>query len=83
MAFTPDIEKFHFDDDLAKAFAGRRVLITGAGRDGGIGHALGLAAAMNGAEVVGVHFHSSYRDGFDLVAATTLKASKRLRCRRT
>jgi len=30
---------------------------------------LSLAAAMNGAEVVGVHFNSSYRDGFDLVGA--------------
>lgn len=76
MAFTPDIEKFRFDDDLAKAFAGRRVLITGAGRDGGIGQALGLAAAMNGAAVVGVHFHSSYRDGFDLVAAINAQGVK-------
>ena len=31
--------------------------------------ALALAAAANGAAVVGVHFHSSYRDGFDLVDA--------------
>ena len=76
MAFTPDIEKFRFDDDLAKAFAERRVLITGAGRDGGIGQALGLAAAINGAEVVGVHFHSSYRDGFDLVAAINAQGVK-------
>ncbi|MFP6781361.1 MAG: SDR family oxidoreductase, partial [Gammaproteobacteria bacterium] len=43
--------------------------ITGSGKDGGIGQALALAAAANGAEVVGVHFHSSYRDGFDLVEA--------------
>ena len=45
------------------------MLITGSGKDGGIGQALALAAAANGAEVVGVHFHSSYRDGFDLVDA--------------
>ena len=44
------------------------MLITGSGRDGGIGQAFALAAAMNGASVVGVHFHRSYRDGFDLVA---------------
>ena len=49
--------------------AGRRVLITGAGRDGGLGQAFALAAGLNGAESVGVHFHRSYQDGFDLVEA--------------
>ena len=66
MAFTADIEKFQFPEG---AFAGKRVLITGSGKDGGIGQALALAAAANGARVVGVHFHSSYRDGFDMVDA--------------
>ena len=71
MAFTADISKFEFGPDYRKAFEGKRVLITGSGKDGGIGQALALAAAANGAKVVGVHFHSSYRDGFDLVKAIT------------
>ncbi|MEQ8493613.1 MAG: SDR family NAD(P)-dependent oxidoreductase, partial [Gammaproteobacteria bacterium] len=66
MAFTADIERFKFPEN---AFQGKRVLITGSGKDGGIGQGLALAAAANGAEVVGVHFHSSYRDGFDMVDA--------------
>ena len=69
MAFTAPTEKFRFDAAYAGAFAGKRVLITGSGRDGGIGQALTLAAALNGAEAVGVHFHRSYRDGFDMVEA--------------
>ena len=68
MAFTADTNNFHFPNS-EKAFRGKRVLITGSGKDCGIGQALALAAAKNGAEVVGVHFHSSYRDGFDLVQA--------------
>ena len=69
MAFTADISKFEFGESYQSAFAGKRVLITGSGKDGGIGQALALAAAANGAACVGVHFHSSYRDGFDLVDA--------------
>jgi len=69
MAFTADIKKFEFGEAYHPAFDGKRVLITGSGKDGGIGQALALAAAANGASVVGVHFHSSYRDGFDLVDA--------------
>lgn len=69
MAYTADTTKFAFGDDYAAAFTGKRVLITGSGKDGGLGQALALAAAANGAKVVGVHFHSSYRDGFDLVNA--------------
>ena len=68
MAFTAPIDSFRFPASGRDAFAGKRVLITGSGRDGGIGQAFALAAAMNGAAVVGVHFHRSYRDGFDLVA---------------
>ena len=68
MAFTASIDNFRFPESCRGAFAGKRVLITGSGRDGGIGQAFALAAAMNGAAVVGVHFHRSYRDGFDLVA---------------
>jgi NAD(P)-dependent dehydrogenase (short-subunit alcohol dehydrogenase family) len=68
MAHTADFDKFRFPE-MAAAFAGKRVLITGSGKDGGIGQALALAAAANGAAAVGVHFHSSYRDGFDLVDA--------------
>jgi hypothetical protein len=69
MAYTADISNFEFGDAYKSAFAGKRVLITGSGKDKGIGQALALAAAANGAESVGVHFHSSYRDGFDLVDA--------------
>jgi NAD(P)-dependent dehydrogenase (short-subunit alcohol dehydrogenase family) len=69
MAYTANYEQFKFPDKDGATFAGKRVLITGSGKDGGIGQALALAAAANGAEVVGVHFHSSYRDGFDLVDA--------------
>lgn len=69
MAYTAEFEKFRFPQDSGQAFAGKRVLITGSGKDGGIGQALALAAAANGAEAVGVHFNRSYRDGFDLVDA--------------
>jgi len=69
MAYTADFDQFRFGATAGDAFKGKCVLITGSGKDGGIGQALALAAAANGAEVVGVHFHSSYRDGFDLVDA--------------
>jgi len=69
VAYTADFDKFQFGGDAGNAFTGKRVLITGSGKDGGIGQALALAAAANGAEIVGIHFHSSYRDGFDLVTA--------------
>lgn len=66
MAYTAPTDAFRFDEHRA-AVEGKRVLITGAGRDGGIGQALALAAGLNGAASVGVHFHRSYEDGFDLV----------------
>ena len=69
MAFTVDIEKFRFDEALGAGVAGKRVLITGAGKDGGLGQAFALAAGLNGADAVGVHFNRSYSDGFELVAA--------------
>mgnify|MGYP001392359734 CR=1 FL=1 len=69
MTYSATYDNFKFPENNGGTFAGRRVLITGSGKDGGIGQALALAAAANGAEVVGVHFHSSYRDGFDLVEA--------------
>ncbi|HJU28219.1 MAG TPA: SDR family oxidoreductase [Candidatus Binataceae bacterium] len=69
MAFTMDPEKFRFQERFRSGVADRRVLITGAGKDGGLGQAFALAAGLNGAASVGVHFHSSYRDGFDLVNA--------------
>ena len=69
MAFTPKLESFRFPTELQQGMAGRRVLITGAGKDGGLGQAFALAAGLNGASSVGVHFHTSYVDGFDLVNA--------------
>lgn len=69
MAFTMNPEKFRFRDEFRRGVADKRVLITGAGKDGGLGQAFALSAGLNGAASVGVHFHSSYRDGFDLVNA--------------
>ena len=66
MAYTAPTAAFKFDDQRA-AMEGKRVFITGAGKDGGIGQAFALCAGLNGAESVGVHFHRSYEDGFDLV----------------
>jgi NAD(P)-dependent dehydrogenase (short-subunit alcohol dehydrogenase family) len=76
MAYTANYEQFKFSENDGATFAGKRVLITGSGKDGGIGQALALAAAANGAEVIGVHFHSSYRDGFDLVEAIQTQGVK-------
>jgi len=69
MAFSVEMNKFRFGEELRKGVAGKRVLITGAGKDGGLGQAFALAAGLNGAAAVGVHFHRSYVDGFDLVNA--------------
>lgn len=68
MAFTVDINQFRYGAE-ATAFAGKHVLVTGSGRDHGLGQAFALAAGLNGAASVGIHFHRSYRDGFDLVDA--------------
>ncbi|HVN89493.1 MAG TPA: SDR family oxidoreductase [Candidatus Binataceae bacterium] len=69
MSFTADPDKFRFNETLKAGVAGKRVLITGAGKDGGLGQAFALAAGLNGAASVAVHFHRSYPDGFDLVEA--------------
>ena len=69
MACTPDTSLFRYAPELATGVAGKRVLITGSGKDGGIGQAFALAAGLNGAASVCVHFHRSYTDGFDLVNA--------------
>lgn len=69
MAFTVDINNFKFGPELAEGVKGKRVLISGAGKDGGIGQAFALAAAANGATDIAVHFHRSYNDALDLVDA--------------
>lgn len=69
MAFTVDTKQFRFEPQLGESVAGKRVLITGSGKDLGLGQAFALAAGLNGAAVVGIHFHSSYVDAFDLVNA--------------
>ena len=69
MAFTVDLDKFRFSEAMRAGVDGKRVLITGAGKDGGLGQAFALAAGLNGADAVGVHFHRSSHDGFDLVGA--------------
>ena len=69
MAFSVQANTFRFAEELRSGVVGKRVLITGAGKDGGLGQAFALAAGLNGAAAVGVHFHHSYVDGFDLVNA--------------
>jgi NAD(P)-dependent dehydrogenase (short-subunit alcohol dehydrogenase family) len=69
MAFTADPNLFRMRPELSGGVNGRRVLITGSGKDGGIGQAFAMAAGLNGAASVCVHFHRSYVDGFDLVNA--------------
>jgi NAD(P)-dependent dehydrogenase (short-subunit alcohol dehydrogenase family) len=67
MALTVDPARFKYDPALAEGVKGKRILISGAGKDGGLGQAFALAAGMNGAQAIGVHFHRSYDDGLDLV----------------
>jgi NAD(P)-dependent dehydrogenase (short-subunit alcohol dehydrogenase family) len=67
VAFTVDPDKFRYPSELAAGVKGKRVLISGAGKDQGLGQAFTLAAGLNGAECVGVHFHRSYNDALDLV----------------
>ena len=64
MNFNVDINKFNFN---RTTFSGKRVLITGSGKNGGLGQGLALAALLNGAKTVGIHFNNSYRDGFEMV----------------
>ena len=64
MNFDYEINKFKFN---RTTFSGKRVLITGSGKNGGLGQGLALAALLNGAKTVGIHFNSSYRDGFEMV----------------
>ena len=69
MAFT-EAESFRFAPELRTAVAGKRVLITGAVQ--GSRSRPGFRArrrSQRRAAKVGVHFHSSYVDAFDLVAA--------------
>ena len=54
MAFTVDSSKFKFSSDLAAGVKGKRVLISGAGKDGGLGQSFALAAGLNGADSVAV-----------------------------
>src|ERR1700722_5020323 len=68
MAFTVQPDSFRFENEFRAGVADKRVLITGAGKDGGLGQAFALAAGLNGAAGGGVHFHSSFVDAFDLVA---------------
>ncbi|MDE0847030.1 MAG: SDR family NAD(P)-dependent oxidoreductase [Actinomycetota bacterium] len=66
MSYTAVTDKFRFNE-YRTAVEGKRVFITGAGKDGGIGQAFALCTGLNGADSVGVHFHRSYEDGFELV----------------
>ena len=63
MTLIADPAKFRFDPALTEGFRGKRVLITGSGKAGGLGQAFALTAALAGAHSVGVHFYRSYEDG--------------------
>jgi NAD(P)-dependent dehydrogenase (short-subunit alcohol dehydrogenase family) len=67
MAVSVDVEKLRFSEAITAGVRGRRVLITGAGRQGGLGQAVAVAAGLGGAETVAVHFHRSYDDGLETV----------------
>ncbi len=67
MSFSVDPSRFRFPEAFAAGVRGKRVLITGAGKDRGLGQAFALAAGLNGATHVGVHFHTSYDDALDVV----------------
>lgn len=67
MTLQADPAQFKLDPSLAEAVKGKRVFITGAGKDNGLGQAFALAAGLNGAASVAVHFHRSYEDGLDTV----------------
>ena len=54
MTYTAPTDAFRFDE-YRSAVEGKRVFITGAGRDGGIGQAFALSTGLNGAASVGVH----------------------------
>ncbi|MCB9731842.1 MAG: SDR family oxidoreductase [Deltaproteobacteria bacterium] len=69
MGVTVDPKAFVLPDHLAAAMKGKRVFITGAGKDRGLGQAFAFAAGMNGAASVAIHFHRSYADGLDTVDA--------------
>jgi NAD(P)-dependent dehydrogenase (short-subunit alcohol dehydrogenase family) len=69
MGFTAEPAKFALPENLTSAVKGKRVFITGSGRDGGLGQAFALSAGLNGAASVAVHFHNSYADGLDTVDA--------------
>lgn len=71
-----DLKRFVFGPETARHVAGKRVLITGSGSEGGIGQALALAAGLNGAEAVGVHFHRSYEDALLTVDAINSAGGK-------
>lgn len=67
MTTSIDTSKFKFSDEVSEAVRGKRVLVAGAGTDGGLGQALALAVGLNGAECVGLHFHRSYSPGLQTV----------------
>ncbi|MGM0578629.1 MAG: SDR family NAD(P)-dependent oxidoreductase, partial [Myxococcota bacterium] len=67
MSLQVDPQQFALPEGLAEGIRGKRVFITGSGRDRGLGQAFALAAGLNGAENVGVHFFRSYDDGLETV----------------
>jgi 3-oxoacyl-[acyl-carrier protein] reductase len=67
MTSAADLARFRFPPDAVTGVRDKRVLIIGAGKHGGLGQAFALAAGLNGAASVGVHFHRSYQDGLETV----------------
>jgi len=78
MAFSVQAEKFRFNEELRDGVAGKRVPITGAGKDGSLGQAFALSAGLNGAASVDVHLHRSYVDGYDLVQNAARRRRQRV-----
>ncbi|HVY60823.1 MAG TPA: SDR family NAD(P)-dependent oxidoreductase [Planctomycetota bacterium] len=69
MAIPLDMERFRFGPEASSGVRGKRFLITGAGKHGGLGQAFAFGAGLNGAASVGIHFHRSYNDGLETVEA--------------
>src|SRR5438552_644232 len=67
MALKVSASTFHIPAGLQRGVEGKRVFITGAGKDQGIGQAFALACGLARAASVAVHFHSSYTDGLETV----------------
>ncbi len=67
MAYDLDPQRFRFEGAGAEAVRGKRVLITGSGKHGGLGQAFAYACALAGARAIGIHFYRSAAHGLETV----------------